>query len=66
MFRDIIIFLAGLEFWHTFTHIFFAFFVALPLDTKLIKMTRTKNRWGVIINGFITIALIWWATQVAR
>lgn len=64
--RDVIIFFAGVECWHTFTHIFLAFFVSLPLETKLIVMTPTTNMLGIIINGLIMIMLIWWATRLSK
>ncbi|KTD17460.1 hypothetical protein Ljor_1766 [Legionella jordanis] len=64
--RDLIIFLAGAEFWHTFTHIFFAFFVSLPIDFNFYVLTPTKNFWGIIINGIITIILLWWAKRLTK
>ena len=62
--RTLIIFLAGAEFFHTFIHIFFYYFVSLPLDLKFIVLTPTLNNWGIIINAFITIVLIWWARKL--
>lgn len=64
--RNIIIFVAGIEFWHTFTHIFLALFVSLPLDTKIIVITPTTNMWGILVNGAITILLLWWSSRLSK
>lgn len=64
--RDIVIFFAGVEFWHTFTHIVFAFFVSLPLDMNFIVMTPKMNMWGIIVNATITIILIYLALRLSR
>jgi hypothetical protein len=62
--KNVLIFLAGAEFWHTFTHTVFAYVKPFPLDLKLIVLTSTLNMWGIIINGIITIALLWWASRL--
>lgn len=65
-FRDLIIFLAGVEFWHTLTHFFFAIFVPLPLSLKVVTLTPTLNLWGIIINGVITILLLYWVKRLSK
>ncbi len=67
MLRDIVVFLAGMEFFHTVIHTVFAFFVPLPLDLKFYLLTPTLNLWGgIITNGIITIFLLWWAVKLRR
>jgi hypothetical protein len=62
--KNILIFLAGAEFFHTLSHILLPFFVELPLETKAILLTSTLNIWAIIINAIITLALLWWAIKV--
>ncbi|HAT1722187.1 TPA: hypothetical protein I8Y83_002736 [Legionella pneumophila] len=62
MFRDIVLFFAGFEFFHTLAHVFFAFLV--PLDLKFIILTPTLNTWSIVINALITLALLWWAKRL--
>lgn len=63
--RDLIIFLAGAEFFHTLTHLFFAFFVPLPLDLKFIILTKNLNTVSIIVNAIVTILLIWWSYRLS-
>lgn len=65
-FRDLIVFLAGAEFFHTISHIFLQYYVKLPIDTKVIVMTPTLNTWAIIINAIITVLLLWWASRLPR
>ncbi len=62
MLRDIVLFFAGFEFFHTMTHVFFSFLV--PLDLKFIILTPTLNTWSIVINALITLALLWWAKRL--
>lgn len=62
--RDIIIFLAGAEFFHTISHFILPYFVSLPVDMKFMVFTSTINIWAMIINAAITVALLWWAYQI--
>lgn len=59
--RDIVIFFAGAEFFHTISHIILPYFISLPIDMKFMVLTSTINVLAVIINAVITIALLWWA-----
>lgn len=63
-FRDLIVFLAGAEFFHTLTHIMLAFFVILPFDFKFIVLTKTMNTLAIIINAVITILLLYWSYKL--
>ena len=62
--RDIIIFIAGAEFFHTLSHIILPYFIVLPLDLKLFTFTSTINLFAVIVNAIITIILLWWAYRL--
>jgi hypothetical protein len=62
--KNILIFLAGAEFFHTFVHTMLAYINRFPLDMKIIVLTSTMNTWGIIINGLITILLLWWASRL--
>lgn len=62
--RDIVLFFAGFEFFHTLAHCFFIFIV--PLDLKYIYLTPTLNTWAIIINALITLALLWWVKKLSR
>lgn len=63
-FRDLIIFLAGAEFFHTITHIMLAFWVKLPFDFKFLVLTEKLNLFAIIANAIITILLLWWGYKL--
>lgn len=62
--RDIIIFIAGAEFFHTLSHIFLPLFVNLPLNLSFMTLTPTLNIWTIIINAIVTVLLIWWGSRI--
>lgn len=62
--RDVVIFVAGAEFFHTLSHIILPYFVALPLNIKFMMFTPALNVWAIIINAVITIILLWWASRL--
>ena len=64
--REVLIFLAGAEAFHTVSHMAMAYLAKLPLDLTLVVVTPTMNTWGIIINGFITLFLIWLASRLPR
>lgn len=64
--RDTVIFIAGAEFFHTVSHIVIKYFVTLPLQINTMIMTTHMNNWAIIINGIITILLLWWAARLKR
>ncbi len=63
--RDMVIFFAGAQFFHTLSHVILPFFITLPLDMKFMIFTSTINMWAVIINAVITLALLWWACRMS-
>ncbi|CDZ81814.1 hypothetical protein BN1013_02350 [Candidatus Rubidus massiliensis] len=64
--KNVVIFLAGAEFFHTFVHIMLAYANQFPLDMKVVVLTSTINMWGIIINALITIALLLWASRLPK
>lgn len=64
MLKNILIFLAGAEFFHTLTHILLPFLIDFPFVMKKFTLTSTLNTWAIIINGLITIGLLLWASYV--
>ena len=62
--RDVVIFVAGAEFFHTLSHIILPYFITLPLDMKFMMFTPVWNVWAIIINAIITIILLWWAYRL--
>lgn len=64
--RDVIVFLAGAEFFHTLSHIILPFFIALPIHTTIIEVTNTVNYVAILINAIITLLLLWWAKKLPR
>lgn len=62
--RDVIIFLAGAEFFHTLSHIILPYFITFPMDFKFMTFTASMNTWTIIINAVITLALLWWASRL--
>lgn len=63
-FRDLIVFLAGAEFFHTLSHIILPFFITLPMDLKFIVLTNNMNMFAIIINAIITLLLLWWSYKL--
>lgn len=64
MLRNVVIFLAGAEFFHTLTHIFLALYVKLPLDFTFMSLTTRANIFAIVVNGIITLLLLWWAYKL--
>jgi hypothetical protein len=63
--RDILIFLAGAELFHTLSHIILPYFVQLPLMTSVMEVTVSVNRWAVVINAVLTVVLLMAAKRAA-
>ncbi|KTD70030.1 MULTISPECIES: hypothetical protein [Legionella] len=62
--RDVVIFFAGAEFFHTLSHIILPYFITLPLDMGFMMFTSKLNICAIIINAIITILLLWWASRL--
>jgi len=64
--RDIIIFLAGAQAFHTLTHIALMFSRLLPFKMYGIAFTVGLNNFAVIFNAISTISLLWWADKLSN
>ena len=64
--RNILIFLAGAQFFHTLDHIFLAYINSFPLNLKIIVITSTFNTAAIVINSVTTVALLWWACKSSK
>lgn len=62
--REVLIFLAGGEFFHTLSHIMLPYFITLPINMKFMIFTTSWNIWAIIINAGITAVLLWWAYRL--
>lgn len=65
-FRDVLVFLAGAEFFHTLVHIMWPYFVSYPIDMNFVVVTSTMNNYAIVINAAITVFLLWWAGRVRK
>lgn len=64
--RDVVIFFAGAEAFHTLSHLLLAYVFKFPLDLNFIVLTATMNLWAIVFNGLITLALLWWASRLPK
>lgn len=65
--RDVVVFLAGAEAFHTLSHIVIAASGTLPIKFFFIEWTQHLNLYyGIGLNALITIALLWWASRLKR
>jgi len=64
--RDVVIFFAGAEFFHTISHIILPYFFTMPLNMSFMVLTTRLNCWAIAANAIITIALLWWAYKLRK
>ena len=62
--RDIIIFFAGAQAFHTLSHIALYLCVRFPMKLSFMTFTTTLNLWAIVINAVSTVALLWWASTL--
>lgn len=62
--KNVLIFFAGFEAYHALMHVMLPFLVDLPLQMKGFVLTPSLNTWGIVVNGIIALALLWWASRV--
>jgi len=62
--RDIIIFCAGAQLFHTLSHVMMTRFCTLPIQLGSFTFTKQFNMYAIIINAAITILLLWWANNL--
>lgn len=61
--REIIIFCAGAQAFHTISHLLLGNFCNLPIQFRSFSFTKELNLYASIINAVITVLLIWWANN---
>lgn len=64
--KDVLLFVAGAEFFHTLSHIILPYFIPLPLSMRFMVLTPNLNYWAIGINAVITIVLLVWASKIKR
>ena len=62
--RDVIIFFAGAQVFHTLSHIILNFTDTLPINVFSITWTQQLNVAAIAINGLITVGLLWWSSKL--
>jgi hypothetical protein len=62
--REIIIFCAGAQAFHTISHLLMGQLCTFPINCfESFSFTKQLNVYAVIINAIITVLLIWWANN---
>jgi hypothetical protein len=66
--RNVLVFLAGAEAFHTLSHMWLAVSGLLPMEIHHPTMTITQNLnvIAIVANALITAALLYGATRVAK
>ncbi len=59
--RDIVLFLAGAQTFHTLSHLIMSFTHTLPIHVFSFVFTPRLNIVAIIFNGILTGVLLWWA-----
>ena len=62
--RELIIFLAGAQTFHTLSHIIIMYTGSLPIKVFNFSWTKDWNLGAIIINMIITAALFWRASTL--
>lgn len=62
--KEWVIFFAGVEAFHTISHIAMQFLGVLPIQFFSITWTQQLNSWAIVINGLITVGLILWSSKL--
>lgn len=64
--REIVLFFAGAQVFHTLSHILINLDGALPIRFFFITWTKQMNMAAIIINVIVTVALLWWAARLKQ
>ena len=62
--KELVIFFAGAEAFHTISHILIGYLHILPIKLFSITWTQQLNFWAILINAVITALLLWWASRL--
>ncbi len=63
--REVIIFFAGVEAFHTLSHLAMAVSGTLPVRFFGFTVSAGLNAWAIVVNAAITAALVWWASRLS-
>lgn len=63
--RDVVLFLAGAEFFHTLAHVMMSYFMTMPVDMKIMLVTSTMNNYAIVGNALVTVLLLWWVRRLS-
>lgn len=60
--RDVVIFLAGAQTFHTVSHLWLRFAGVLPLRLAVppLLWTAKRNDGAIVINAVVMVLLYWW------
>jgi hypothetical protein len=64
--REIIIFFAGAQVFHTLSHIAMYFFITFPMQLSFMTITLLFNFWAIMFNAITAGALLWWASTLKK
>jgi len=64
--REVVIFFAGVEAFHTLSHLVLSVSGQLPMRVFGFNVTAGLNVWAIVVNAAVTVALFWWASKVRR
>ena len=61
--KEILIFLAGAQTFHTLSHIIIALTDTLPIKFWSITWTQQLNLIAITMNFIVMLGLLWWAAK---
>ena len=64
--REVIIFFAGVEAFHTLSHLTLSISGQLPMRLFGFTVTTGLNAWAIAVNAAITAVLLWWAGRLKQ
>ncbi len=62
--RDLLIFFAGVEAFHAWSHLLFYFSGLLPLHIFFITLTPQLTLLAALFNGAVSVGLLMWAAKI--
>ncbi|MBI4146593.1 hypothetical protein HY489_04615 [Candidatus Woesearchaeota archaeon] len=66
MHQKVLIFLAGMEAFHTLSHLLISFTNIFPLHIFGITFTRELNIAAFAINALVTLGLLYWVAKTKK
>jgi hypothetical protein len=66
--RDVFVFLAGAAAFHALSHVWLGLSGLLPMETQFPSMTITQNLnlFAIVVNGLITVGLLYAARRLTK